>query len=80
VLFQIVDDILDVTGSDADLGKPHGSDARLGKLTYVSAYGVERARELDGRETTVVDAMQLIANDLGMVESMLRRQAGRRAA
>ena len=46
VLFQIVDDILDVTGSDAALGKPHGSDARLGKRTYVSAFGLERAREL----------------------------------
>jgi len=46
VLFQIVDDILDVTGSEAALGKPHGSDARLGKRTYVSAYGLERAREL----------------------------------
>jgi geranylgeranyl diphosphate synthase, type II len=46
VLFQIVDDILDVTGSDAELGKPTGSDERHGKLTYVSAYGLERAREL----------------------------------
>ena len=31
VLFQIVDDILDVTGTDADLGKPHGSDERHGR-------------------------------------------------
>ena len=46
VLFQIVDDILDVTGSDEELGKPHGSDARHGKLTYVSLFGLERAREL----------------------------------
>ena len=46
VLFQIVDDILDVTGTDQDLGKPRGSDERLGKLTYVSAYGLERARVL----------------------------------
>jgi geranylgeranyl diphosphate synthase, type II len=46
VLFQIVDDILDVTGSDEQLGKPHGSDARHGKLTYVSLFGLERAREL----------------------------------
>jgi geranylgeranyl diphosphate synthase, type II len=46
VLFQIVDDILDVTGSDAELGKPHGSDERHGKLTYVSQFGLERAREL----------------------------------
>jgi geranylgeranyl diphosphate synthase type II len=46
VLFQIVDDILDVTESDAQLGKPHGSDERHGKLTYVSLFGLERAREL----------------------------------
>jgi geranylgeranyl diphosphate synthase type II len=46
VLFQIVDDILDVTGSDEQLGKPHGSDERHGKLTYVSLLGLDRAREL----------------------------------
>jgi geranylgeranyl diphosphate synthase, type II len=46
VLFQIVDDILDVTGSDAELGKSQGSDERLGKRTYVSEFGLERAREL----------------------------------
>jgi geranylgeranyl diphosphate synthase, type II len=46
VLFQIVDDILDVTGSDEQLGKPRGSDERHGKLTYVSLFGLERAREL----------------------------------
>ncbi len=46
VLFQIVDDILDVTGSDEQLGKPQGSDERQGKLTYVSLFGLERAREL----------------------------------
>jgi geranylgeranyl diphosphate synthase, type II len=46
VLFQIVDDILDVTGSDEELGKPHGSDERHGKVTYVSLFGLEKAREL----------------------------------
>jgi geranylgeranyl diphosphate synthase, type II len=46
VLFQIVDDILDVTGTDADLGKPRGSDARHGKLTYVSQYGLDGARAM----------------------------------
>ncbi|HET7445659.1 MAG TPA: farnesyl diphosphate synthase [Solirubrobacterales bacterium] len=46
VLFQIVDDILDVTESDEQLGKPQGSDARHGKLTYVSLFGLERAREI----------------------------------
>jgi geranylgeranyl diphosphate synthase, type II len=46
VLFQIVDDILDVTGTDDALGKPRGSDERHGKRTYVSEFGIERAREL----------------------------------
>ena len=48
VLFQIVDDILDVTGTDAALGKPSGSDLRHGRHTYVSEFGVDRARELAG--------------------------------
>jgi geranylgeranyl diphosphate synthase, type II len=46
VLFQIVDDILDVTGTDDALGKPQGSDERHGKRTYVTEFGLDRAREL----------------------------------
>ena len=46
VVFQIVDDILDVTGDEAELGKPQGSDERHGKGTYVSVFGLERARAL----------------------------------
>jgi geranylgeranyl diphosphate synthase type II len=44
LLFQIVDDILDVEGSEADLGKAVGADARMGKVTYVSVHGLEGAR------------------------------------
>jgi geranylgeranyl diphosphate synthase type II len=46
VLFQIVDDILDVTGSDEELGKPSGSDERQGKRTYVSEFGLAQASAL----------------------------------
>jgi geranylgeranyl diphosphate synthase type II len=46
VLFQIVDDILDVTGDEESLGKPQGSDERHGKRTYVSVFGLDKAREL----------------------------------
>ena len=46
VLFQIVDDILDVTGSQETLGKQQGSDERLGKRTYVSEFGLTQARDL----------------------------------
>ncbi|WP_210493436.1 polyprenyl synthetase family protein [Patulibacter sp. SYSU D01012] len=49
VLFQIVDDILDVTGSEQDLGKPQGSDERHDKRTYVTEYGLEGAREMAAR-------------------------------
>jgi geranylgeranyl pyrophosphate synthase len=44
--FQIQDDILDVTGDTAVLGKRAGADAALHKPTYPSVFGLERAREL----------------------------------
>ncbi len=46
VLFQIVDDILDVTGTEDALGKPQGSDERHGRRTYVTEFGLDGAREL----------------------------------
>lgn len=42
--FQIVDDILDVVGNEADLGKPVGSDGQSEKSTYVSLLGLEESR------------------------------------
>jgi len=44
--FQIVDDILDVTGTAAQLGKTPGKDTTQGKLTYPALLGLERSREL----------------------------------
>jgi geranylgeranyl pyrophosphate synthase len=49
--FQIVDDILDVEGASADLGKTAGKDAAAGKPTYPALYGLERSRQL-ARECT----------------------------
>ena len=46
LLFQIVDDILDATGTAEELGKTPGKDEAAGKVTYVSLHGLERAREL----------------------------------
>ncbi len=72
VLFQIVDDILDVTGSDERLGKPRGSDERHGKLTYVSHFGLERARQLAAEShAKAVDSLDEAAGDT----SDLRRVA-----
>ena len=41
--FQIRDDILDITGTEEEIGKPVGSDERNDKTTYVSLYGLEKA-------------------------------------
>lgn len=43
--FQITDDILDLTADEKLLGKPVGSDGKDNKYTYVSAVGLEKARE-----------------------------------
>lgn len=45
LLFQITDDLLDVTASVEDLGKTPGKDARSSKATYPAIYGLEAARE-----------------------------------
>jgi geranylgeranyl diphosphate synthase type II len=42
--FQIVDDILDIEGSSAEMGKATGSDARKHKATYPAVFGLEAAR------------------------------------
>ena len=47
--FQVVDDILDVEGSTADLGKTAGKDAAQSKPTYVSVLGLDAARALSLR-------------------------------
>jgi len=47
--FQIIDDILDVTGYEKKLGKSTGSDLKNNKATYVSMAGIERAKS-DARE------------------------------
>jgi geranylgeranyl diphosphate synthase type II len=75
VLFQIVDDILDVTGSDEELGKPRGSDERHGKVTYVSLFGLERARELaaasHAKVREALDAIEGGTNDLELIADFI---------
>ena len=70
ILFQIVDDILDVTGSDAELGKPRGSDERHGRRTYVSVFGLDRARGL-ARESHA-EARAALAQADGSTERLER--------
>ena len=44
--FQIVDDVLDVTRTDAELGKTAGKDLHAGKVTYPSLHGLARAEQM----------------------------------
>jgi geranylgeranyl diphosphate synthase, type II len=80
VLFQIVDDILDVTGSDAELGKPQGSDERHGKLTYVSLFGLDEARALaeesHRKARRALDGIDGDTHDLALITDFIHtRQA-----
>lgn len=42
--FQIIDDILDITADETQLGKPIGSDEERSKMTYPAVYGIEKSR------------------------------------
>jgi geranylgeranyl diphosphate synthase type II len=68
VLFQIVDDILDVIGSQETLGKRQGTDERLGKRTYVTEFGLEQARRLAGESHTRARAALVQAAPGGAAE------------
>ncbi len=58
--FQIVDDLLDVTGDAALLGKNTGMDSQRGKSTYVSLLGIEKAKETVEQLTrTAINALSV---------------------
>lgn len=56
--FQIKDDILSEEGDEKVLGKPVGNDKEMGKCTYVSEYGLDKAKEI--LEKTTKDALSEI--------------------
>ena len=58
--FQIVDDLLDVSGAEANVGKRLGKDRQRGKVTYPSLLGVEKSR---------AKAAELIDEACGAIES-----------
>ncbi len=76
--FQIIDDILDVTADEKLLGKPVGSDADSGKLTYVSAVGLDKARAEAERLTKEAEAALSAFEDtsflMGLTELLLKRE------
>jgi geranylgeranyl diphosphate synthase type II len=61
--FQIIDDVLDVEGVSAKLGKTPGKDAAAGKATYPALYGIEAARRM---ATACVDRADSILSGIGL--------------
>ena len=66
--FQIVDDVLDVEGASAELGKTSGKDAAAGKPTYPALYGVAQSKVLAAEAAARADAALVAA---GLVDSHL---------
>jgi geranylgeranyl diphosphate synthase type II len=78
LLFQIADDILDVTGSAASLGKSPGKDAAAGKLTYPAVYGLEAARrKRDELASSLADEAQRLERGLGVLGALVNYVARR---
>lgn len=78
LLFQATDDLLDVVGTEEQMGKTLGKDAASGKLTCISAYGIEGTRKLVKElHDTAVDAMSAFGSGAGffieLVDSMVVR-------
>jgi geranylgeranyl diphosphate synthase type II len=72
LLFQIVDDILDATGTADELGKTPGKDEAAGKATYVSLYGLDRARELaDETRARVATRLDSLPGDTSVLAALV---------
>jgi geranylgeranyl diphosphate synthase type II len=78
LLFQVADDILDVTGSAATLGKSPGKDAAAGKLTYPAVYGLDAANRkleaLAGSLMREAEGLEGSGGTLGALVSYVARR------
>ena len=76
--FQIRDDILDVTGTQEEIGKPIGSDAKNEKVTWVSMYGLENAeREVETLSEDAVRLLETLPNENLFLKQLLLSLTGR---
>ena len=79
VAFQIVDDILDVTSTTEELGKPIGSDSQNNKSTFVSTLGLETARKLANEYTEkAIESLKLFGESANLLKDFTRNILDRR--
>jgi len=72
VAFQIQDDILDITGTMEDLGKPIGSDEKNGKQTYVTLNGLENSKlQVEKLSREAVEILESFAGDSGFLKKLI---------
>ncbi|HET7462782.1 MAG TPA: farnesyl diphosphate synthase [Longimicrobium sp.] len=77
--FQIVDDVLDVTGSGAQLGKTPGKDESAGKTTYPALFGLDGARaRAEGYVAAAVSALRAGGIESEALEGLARYVLERR--
>ena len=77
--FQIVDDILDIEGDTATLGKQVGSDIANDKSTYVSILGIQQAKALVQQLTqTAVHALKAFQGDTQYLKELAEYLASRK--
>lgn len=78
--FQIQDDILDVTGTAEEIGKPVGSDARNDKTTYVTLMGTEEAAmQVKKLTAEAIRMLQELPGDSTFLAALLAFMAERRS-
>jgi len=74
MLFQITDDILDVVGDPTQLGKTVGKDAAEEKVTFVTLYGLDKAREeATFAAQAATEALRSVRGDCSFLEELVRQ-------
>lgn len=79
IAFQIMDDILDVTATFEELGKPIGSDERNNKVTYVTLHGLEESKaEVKRMSEEAITLIHTLPGDNPFLEELLESMITRR--
>jgi len=79
-LFQMTDDILDVEGDFEGMGKTLGKDQAENKLTYISLYGMDKAKELAYQTAqNAVDALAVFEERAELLRELAQSCLSRRS-